>query len=273
MKVCLSGATIMPCTFAQDIGYAADAGCQGLEVWLPKLEQHLEANTIEATRRMAADRNVILAAAAFQGGLLLSQGDKRKAHFDHFRKRLEICQGLGIATMIVVADFVDAVDATALERSVVSLTQAAQWAAGFDVRLALEFQARGTFCTCLETAIALVNECGEPNVGINLDVFHYYMGPSKLEDFALLPPDRLFHVQFSDVSGVPRELATDGDRILPGDGDFQLSLLVQTLQGMGYGGWVSLELLNPSLWQANPQQVAEVGITALRKCLGLAKMQ
>lgn len=272
MKPCLSGATLMACPFADDVAHAADAGCAGLEAWLPKLETHLEQHSPADTRKLLADRSIQLAAASFQGGLLLSQGEKRKAHFDHFRKRLELCQALEIPTLILVPDFVDQVDQTALERAVVSLTQAAQWAAGFGVRLALEFQGRNGFCNNLETAAALIRECPEPNVGVNLDVFHYYTGPSKLEDLALLPPDRLFHVQFCDLAGVPREWASDADRILPGDGDFRLDLILQALTALSYDGWVSLELLNPALWQANPKQVAEVGITALRKSLGQARM-
>jgi len=272
MRPCLSGATILPASLAEDVGYTADAGCGALEVWLPKLETHLETHNLEATRKLLADRGVSIPVAAFQGGLLLSQGEKRKAHFDHFRKRLDLCQSLGIATLIVVPDFVDAVDEQSLGRAVVSLKQAAQWAAGFNVRLALEFQARGTFCACLETACALIGECDEPNVGINLDVFHYYTGPSKSEDFTLLPPERLFHVQLCDLSGVPRELATDADRILPGDGDFRLDIILEALRGLKYQGWVSLELMNPQLWQGNLQQVAEIGVTALRRALGLAAM-
>jgi hypothetical protein len=42
------------------------------------------------------------------------------------------------------------------------------------------------------------------------------------------------------------------------------------LRGIGYAGWVSLELFNPALWQTKPAQVAEIGFTALRKTLGLA---
>src|SRR5256885_344030 len=85
-----------------------------------------------------------------------------------------------------VGDFADAIDGTALERAVVGLTQAAQWAAGFNVRLALEFRGKNTFCASLDTALALVSQCGQTNVGINFDVFHYYTGPSKLEDLGLL---------------------------------------------------------------------------------------
>src|SRR5207249_11819719 len=67
-------------------------------------------------------------------------------------------------------------------------------------------------------------------VGVNLDVFHYYPGPSKFEDFAHLRAERLAHVQIADVSGVARELATDSDRILPGDGDFQLAPILDVLR-------------------------------------------
>jgi 4-hydroxyphenylpyruvate dioxygenase len=201
--------------------------------------------------------------------LLLSQGEQRKAHYDHFRKRLDICQQLGIKTLLIAADFAERPDATSLERARVSLAQAAQWAAGFGVTLGLEFAARNTFCASLDTALALVHQCGEPNVGINFDVFHYYTGPSKFEDFAHLTRDRLAHVQLCDLAGVPRELASDADRILPGDGDFQLAPIVDHLRYIGYDGYVSVETLNPILWRADPRQVAEIAFTALRKVLGL----
>lgn len=236
-----------------------------MEVWLTKLEKHLETHSVAQTRKLLDDRQMTLAAASYQGGLLLSQGEQRRAHYDDFRRRLGLCQRLAIPTLLVVADFVDAVDQASLGRAVVSLKQAAQWAAGFDVRLALEFRSKATFCTSLDTALALVQRCGEPNAGINLDLFHYYTGPSKREDLALLTPATLAFVQLSDLAGVPRELATDADRVLPGDGDFQLKPIIEQLRSLGYQGWVSLELMNPVLWNAKISQVAELGMMALRR--------
>src|SRR5262249_19574486 len=150
------GVTTLPASFAEDVAACAAAGGRALEVWLTKLETHLETHSAADTSKLLGDKGVALAAASYQGGLLLSQGEQRKAHFDHFRRRLEVCQRLGIPTLLVVADFVEAVDATALERAVVSLLQAAQWAAGFDVRLALEFRGKSAFCSSLDTALALV---------------------------------------------------------------------------------------------------------------------
>src|SRR5438552_2427995 len=156
MKLCVSEATTMPATFADDLDACGQAGCPALEVWLTKLEKHLEQHSASATRDLLAAKGVTLAAASYQGGLLLSQGEQRKAHFDHYRRRLELCEAFGIETMLVVADFVRAVEQTDLERAVVSLRQAAQWADGFGVRLALEFRGSYTFCASLDTAVRLV---------------------------------------------------------------------------------------------------------------------
>jgi 2-keto-myo-inositol isomerase len=245
----------------------ADAGCDAMEVWLTKLENHLEKNSLADTRKLLQDRQMTLAGASYQGGLLLSQGEQRRAHYDHYRRRLDLCQALGIPILLIVADFVDSPDQTALERSVVSLKEAAQWAACCGVRLALEFRGSSRFCSSLDTAVALVSHCGEPNVGVSLDVFHYYTGPSKFEDLALLTPRMLAFVQVSDLAGVPRELAGDADRVLPGDGDFHLAPIMQQLHTLGYDGWVSLELMNPTLWKTRPTQVAELGMMALGRLL------
>jgi 4-hydroxyphenylpyruvate dioxygenase len=265
MKLCISEATTMAATFAEDVAGFADAGCSAMEVWLTKLETHLEKHSPADTRKMLEDRQMALAAASYQGGLLLSQGEERKAHFDHFRRRLNLCQHFGIPTLLVAPDFLGPVDVQALERSLTSLKQAAQWAAAFGVRLALEFRSRATFCASLDTALAMVASCGEPNVGVNLDLFHYYTGSSKFEDLEHLTPANLAFVQASDLAGVPRELAADGDRVLPGDGDFQLRPIMNRLRNLGYTGYVSLELFNPTLWQMKTSQVAEVGWQALER--------
>lgn len=267
MRPCISEATTLPSSFAEDVAAFADGGCTAMEVWLTKLEAHLEEHTAADTRKLFEDRGITLAAASYQGGLLLSQGEPRKAHYDHFRRRLELCAGFGIAILLIVADFAEEMDATTLQRAVVSLTQAAQWAAGAGVRLALEFRGKATFCASLDTALALVAQCGEPNVGVNFDVFHYYTGPSKFEDLALLTPQNLAFVQVSDVAGMPRELAADADRVLPGDGDFRLEPIIQHFRQIGYTGWISLELMNPTLWKIKPAQVVELGMSSLRRLL------
>jgi sugar phosphate isomerase/epimerase len=74
------------------------------------------------------------------------------------------------------------------------------------------------------------------------------------------------------VAGTPREFAVDADRVLPGDGDFPLAPIVDRLREIKYAACVSVELMNPAIWQIPPRHFGEVGITALRKVLGMASM-
>ena len=267
MIPCISQVTTLSTSFADDIANAAGSGFTSIEVWLTKLEQHLETTTADETARLLAGSGIALAAAAYQGGLLLSEGPQRQAHFEHFKKRLDLCQRFGIPIAILVADFAQGIDPPALNRAMKSLVEAARWAAGFGVKLALEFHGADAFCNCLDTAITLVERCGEPNLGVCLDAFHYVQGPSKAEDLERLTLANLAHVQVCDVAGMPREWMSDSDRVMPGDGDFRLEPILERLRTIGYGGAVSLELMNSMLWQVKATQVVETGKRAMDRLL------
>ena len=266
----LSQVCSLPSPFDSDIADYAAGACRTIELWLGKLETYLETHSVDDVARLLAEHEVTAPVASFQGGLLISQNEARRAHWEHFARRLELCRQLKIGTLVVAGDLFGPLAHDDLTRAQASLVEAAALAAQAGVRLALEFQAQATFANNLQTALALVSECDSPNLGLCLDVFHWYVGPSKTEDLGWLTRHNLFHVQLSDISGVARELATDGDRILPGDGDWQLEPIVDVLRQIGYEGTVSVELMNPQIWRIAARQFGEIGITALRKLLGQA---
>jgi 4-hydroxyphenylpyruvate dioxygenase len=223
-------------------------------------------------RALLDKHGVTTPVASFQGGVLASQGDFRKQHWESFERRLAQCRELQIGTLVLAADVGAPLTQQDIDRVQMSLGQAAELAAKFDVRLALEFQARAAFVNNLQTAAALVAQVGSSHLGLCLDAFHFYVGPSKTEDLGYLTVDNLFHVQLCDLADTARELATDADRILPGDGDIPLEPLVARLRAIDYQGYVSVELMNPQIWRVPPIQFGEVAMTALRKLLGQASM-
>ena len=89
---------------------------------------------------------------------------------------------------------------------------------GFGVTPGAGVSRRSNILPNLETALCRSVAAGEPNVGLNLDLFHYYTGPSKFEDLLPALSANLAFVQVCDLAGTPRELATDADRVLPGEG-------------------------------------------------------
>jgi 4-hydroxyphenylpyruvate dioxygenase len=54
---------------------------------------------------------------------------------------------------------------------------------------------------------------------------------------------------------------------LPGDGDFRLPPILQELRKLGYEGWLSLELMNPTLWKTKATGLVELGVAALQRLL------
>ncbi len=272
MKPALSQICSLDSPFEKDIeDYAAGQG-RAIEIWLTKLETYLQSHSIDDVRRLVDRHEVTLPVASYQGGLLDSQGEKRNEAWSLFTSRLVLCQQLGIGTIVVACDVGAPFKPTAVERIRKSLEQAAQLAADHGRRIALEFQAKSGFANNLQSAAALVAEVASPQLGLCLDVFHYYVGPSKPEDLAYLSNDNLFHVQLCDLAGVPREFATDSDRVLPGDGDIMLEPILNHLQVIGYDGHVSIELMNPQIWRIPALQFGEIAMKSLRKILGQAAM-
>lgn len=258
--------TLRPQGFAEDVQALSDAGVNAVELWLTKLEQFVQGQSPETARKVLADRGISPVAASYQGGLLAPEPAARKVHRDQFLARLDLCQAVGCPLMTILPELTGTAPQLA-PGTVDRLAEAALWAEGHSMRLALEFRAQVPWVNNLQTALALVEAAGKPNLGISLDLWHFSLGPSKPEDLALLDSSRLFLVQLCDLAGTPRELATDSDRILPGEGDWPLKQLLGHLQAIGYAGPVSLEVPNPRLWQVAPSQVADLGWQALRRIL------
>jgi len=246
--------------------------CRLIEVWLGHAEQYLNGKPAQALSELLLHHGCDPVAATFQGGLLTSQGDARREHWAHFEKRLALCSAASIPTLVLAGDVYGPLGPEDLGRLSASLVESAKRAADAGVRLALEFDARASFPNNLQSAVALIEDVGLPSLGICLDWFHFSVGPSKVIDLHLLTPETIALVQLSDIADVPREMATDADRILPGEGNSPPQQLIAHLEAMKYDGPISIELQNPQLWQVPPRQFGEIAITALRKLLGQAEM-
>ena len=268
MKPCISQATNLSTPFEADLASAARGGFRAVELWLTKLETYLESHSVADARALLDGHSLEPAAASAQGGLLLSSGAERLEHFDQYRRRLDLLQALGVPILIVVADFRRQLAAEDYGRAAAALAEAAEVARAAGVRLALEFQKTATFCASLDTTLALIAQSGAAGVGVCLDLFHYYTGPSKFEDLAYLNRDNLAWVQVCDLGGTPRELAGDSDRVFPGDGDFLIDPILDHLVQIGYDGHVSLELLNPNLWRIPADRVSDLGYQSVVRILG-----
>jgi len=264
------------CSLEAPLGTVLDDYAAGhvdaVDLWLGHVDAFVKEAGVAALRDRLGSAGIAPVAASFQGGLLTSQGDARREHWRHFEERLVLCRDLGVPVLVIAGDAFGPLGEQDLGRLSASLVEAARRGADAGVRLALEFDARASFPNNLQSAVAVVEQVGSPALGLCLDWFHFTVGPSKPLDLWLLTNDTLAHVQLSDVADVPREMAADADRILPGEGASPPDDLVSRLREIGYAGAVAVELLNPALWRVPPRQFGEIAMTALRKTLGQSSM-
>ncbi len=258
----------MTTPFEADLVAYGRSGWTVVELWLTKLETYLRDHSPADARDLLRANGLKAGAAAMQGGLLLSRGAERGAHWEHFERRLDALRELEIPVLVVAADFNRELTDDDFPLAVASLAEAGERAGARGVKLALEFQKGARFCASLDTALALISQSQSPHVGVCLDLFHYYTGPSKFEDLGYLNRENLAWLQLCDLSGTTRELAGDSDRIFPGEGDFQIAPILDHLGAIGYDGPASLEVLNPHLWSIPVDRVADMGFQAVSRTLG-----
>lgn len=272
MKACLSTVCSLDSGLETILEDYAAGHCDAIDLWLGHAETFLESHGPGDLKGLLDANGITAVAASFQGGLLTSQGDARREHWRHFEHRLGLLRELAIPVLVIAGDAFGPLGPQDLSRLSMSLSEAAARAADAGVRLALEFDARASFPNNLQSAMAVVEDVGHPSLGICLDWFHFSVGPSKPLDLSLLSRETLAHVQLSDTADVPREMATDADRILPGEGSSPPDALLQRLAEIGYAGAVGVELQNPRLWRVPPRQFGEIAMTSLRTLLGQASM-
>ncbi|QDU27392.1 Inosose isomerase [Anatilimnocola aggregata] len=259
--------------FAKDLEDYAAGHCGSVEIWLTKFETWLEQHSLDEFRRLRNKLELQTPVASFQGGLLASQGERRQEAWQLLDRRLQLCQQAEIGTIVVACDVPrQGFDQQMLERVLVSLQDLGQRCGNHGVRAAIEFQSSAAFGNNVKTLAMLLADLNLPSLGICLDAFHYHTSSSKPADLTSLTSENLFHVQLCDIADLPRELASDSQRILPGEGDIDLVPLLDRLRAIHYTGCVSLEVLNPQLWLIPPLQMGEIGITCLRRLLGQASM-
>jgi 2-keto-myo-inositol isomerase len=274
MKICMSEITTMPADLPRDLQAYSNAGWRAVELHLGKVEKYLDDHSIEELHQELVKYGLRAAAAVGSApsdvGLLLGDGRAFDRYVEMLARQLDLCRGLNIPILGIGSDPAGKAKGDWSVRAVRNLRIAGDVAEGYGVRLGVEFMSLpppiGPFvlATLAETR-DLVEAVAHPNVGINLDLFHFYRSSGRISDITSLLSGRLMHVHFCDVLHLPLEQLDDSHRVLPGEGILPLYEIARTLCACGYDGYLSLELLNQALWNDDPGKVAKRGWVAMQR--------
>jgi sugar phosphate isomerase/epimerase len=156
---------------------------------------------------------------------------------------LRMSEAVGAVSMTAIASSTIAVSEDALIELFGTLCDRA---ADIGALVHLEFIPM-TGITDVATAWSIVRQADRPNGGILFDTWHFFRGSADFDDLEAVPGERIFAVQVDDGRReVVGSLWDDTQqRLLPGDGCFDLPRALRTLVQTGGLRWVGPEVISP----------------------------
>jgi sugar phosphate isomerase/epimerase len=127
-------------------------------------------------------------------------------------------------------------------------------------------QARIPFIWTLTETVALSREAG-PNVGVVLDVWHWYHSGGTVADIVATDSGRIVHVHLSDARPMAPEEVRDNMRLMPGEGQIDITGFLQALHKIGYTGGVAPEPLGRIPPDMAPAEASQLGYDTTRAAM------
>lgn len=267
-RYCFNTSTIrgQKLSLVEEIDIAAKAGYQAIEPWISEIEKHVEhgGSTADLKKRIADCGLTVESAIGFAEWIVDDEGRRAKA-LEQARHEMDLVQQIGgkrIAAPAAGATEVETADYLKVaERYRALLTigdhigvvpQVEVW--GFSKTL-----------TRLGQAVMVAIESDHPKACVLPDVYHLYKGGSDFEGLKLLNKNAVHVFHMNDYpASPPRAVIKDSDRIYPGDGVAPVGGVLETLREIGFDGYLSIELFNPTYWQQDPLLVARTALEKLK---------
>ena len=234
----------------------ARAGIRNVEPSAALLDEFLKSDSLASAKRVLTDNGLTIVSGAIGVTGLWEPNPKFAANLEVFKKRCEQFAELGAPLVYSPCGTAAKFTADDYAKSPQQIREVASVARQFKLKVAAEFVRNSTFLASLPTALRLHRAAAHPNFGILFDCYHFWSGPSKMEDLDLIRPGEIIHAHLNDTQDLPRELLDLQSRVVPGDGVAPLVSILGKLAGKGYSGPISVELFLPKYQQADPYTLA-----------------
>jgi sugar phosphate isomerase/epimerase len=120
----------------------------------------------------------------------------------------------------------------------------------------------------------IVRRADRPNGGIVVDAWHFFRAGADFEALEAVPGDKVLGIQLDDGPSAPEEnlvRATLHDRLLPGDGEFDLGSLVAALRAIDAVAPIGVEVFSDALHARGSIAAARAAGDATRRLLGMTR--
>ncbi len=252
-----------------EIDVAAQAGYDGVELWMMRIERFQQkGGKLADLRKRLEDAGLTCDSAIGFPAWLVDDETRRAEGVRQITREMEILAELGCKNIAAPAAGVSA-PLQNLEEAGERYRVILEIGRKIGVRPLLEIWGSSPALSKVSTAAAVAVAAGHEDAALLLDAFHMYKGGNRFACMRMLNGRQMPIFHLNDYPAEPsREKITDADRVFPGDGVCPLKEILATLREIGFAGGLSLELFNRTYWDAHdPLTVAKTGLEKMKTLL------
>ena len=248
---------------------AADAGYDGIEVWIRDLKQYTEAGHSLASLRNLIEEKGIKVEDAIGFSPWLAEGvEGKKAGFKQMREEMLMLKEIGGTRIAAPPAGLPGDKPLDLFKAGKRYGELLALGRETGVMPQLEFWGSSPVLYQMGQVLMIAAIANDPDARILPDVYHLFRGGSGFENLKMLNGNFIEVFHMNDFPGSkPREEQKDSDRVYPGDGVAPLKQILTDLKGGGGTTVLSLELFNREYWKEDPLAVAQTGIQKMKEAV------
>ena len=240
---------------SEELFQLKQTGYEAIGLWRPKLVEYEERSVAEMLQKAKLSVSSLSFAGGFTGGSGFSYGDL----VDDGHQAINQASAIGAKNLIVIGGPRNGHTVRHSRRMVVdALYELGRHAAAEQVKLSLlpmhyNFRQKWTFLNSLNDTLDLIDEIGNPQIGLVFDTFQLFDEPRLIERIPEIAK-RTAIVQISDCDRTPQ---SQSDRLIPGEGKLPLKNIIQTFQRAGYAGYFDIQVWSSNVWRSNYSHLIE----------------
>jgi len=272
VRKCLNTITLgSEVPFERCLTAASKAGFQSVEIFhIEKAQAYAKEKSMKSLKSLLGSSS-LEAAGFLLGGFLYEAPAEFSAKEPRRREAMAFAQEIGATdALLFIPSKGKLTPAQATETAVQRAGETADMAADYGIRIGLEPIGKCDFFNTPSTVLPLIRKVKAPNLGLTIDLFHFFTGGCATEDLRRIPADRIFLIHMDDAPALPIAELDDSKRVLPGQGGMNVVEFIKTLDKMGYEGDLSVELFSKDLWSKEPEFVAKAAKKALDSVMSAA---
>lgn len=249
-----------------ELDVAAQAGFNGIEIWMNTLQTYLKSGgTTANVRKKASDLGLVIEDSIGFASWIVDDEIQRDKAMEQVKQEMDLLAQIGckrIAAPPMGATEVPGLDLLKVAERFGKLCELGK---EMGVLPQLELWGFSKNLHLFGETLFVAAESGHPDAVILPDVYHLRRGGSPFEALEMINGSKIQMFHINDYpGGIEKEKLTDDMRVMPGDGDAPLDTILQILNNKGVPITLSLEIFNEDIWKMDALDACKLGLSKMK---------